>query len=102
MHNLHFWGGGREQIWLTWFSQAEGHQSENNTDHYPTRPVLAAWVNQHLTCLLPAIETPRPERSETRSGSGCGPGPWAAQRESHLGRGNAIFCGAIGQKDMLL
>ena len=30
---------------------------------------------------LPAIGTPRPERSGTRSGSGCGPGPWAAQRE---------------------
>jgi hypothetical protein len=50
-------------------------------DIYLARPVVAAWVNQHLTCLMPAIETPRPKRSGTRSGAGCGPGPWAAQRE---------------------
>jgi len=46
-------------------------------DIFLARPVVAAWMNQHLTCLRWPLIHPRPKRSGTRSGSGCGPGPWA-------------------------
>jgi hypothetical protein len=68
-----FTGGGREQIWLIWFSQAEGHRSANNTDLNPTRPVAAAWVNQHLILFFCTVSEPPRPRAETAGA--CSPSP---------------------------